>query len=61
METIVILTFDMKQKDGKTCTCNMAHGLDTTLEEIKARFDDLKEKGYVPSGNIVLNFVSADL
>ena len=51
----------MKQKDGKTCTCNMAHGLDTTLEEIKARFDDLKEKGYVPSGNIVLNFVSADL
>lgn len=57
MKTVAVLTFPMKSKDGKTCTCNMVEGLDVTMGRIKERFDDLERKGYVPVGDIVLNFV----
>ena len=57
MTTVAVLTFPMKSKDGKTCTCNMVEGLDITMGRIKERFDDLEHKGFVPTGDIVLNFV----
>ena len=57
MTTVAVLTFPMKSKDGKICTCNMVEGLDITMGRIKERFDDLKRKGYEQAGDIVLNFV----
>lgn len=60
MATVVVLTFPMKCKDGKTYTCNMVEGLDITMGRIKERFDDLERKGYKPAGDIVLNFVTAE-
>ena len=57
METVAVLTFPMKGKDGNSCTCNMVEGLDITFERIKERFDDLKNKGFEPCGDIVLTFV----
>ena len=57
MQTVAVLTFPMKGKDGKIYTCNMAEGLDITMGRIKERFDDLERKGYERAGDIVLNFV----
>ena len=57
MATVAVLTLPMKGKDGKTCTCNMVEGLDITMGRIKERFDNLECKGYIPVGDIVLNFV----
>ena len=55
-----VLTFPMKCKDGKTYTCNMVEGLEVSIGRIKERFDDLERKGYEPSGDIVLNFVTTE-
>jgi len=60
METVAVLTFSMKGKDGKTYTCNMVEGLDITVCRIKGRFEDLEQKGYKIVGDIVLNFVETD-
>lgn len=60
MKTVAVLTFPMKSKDGKTYTCNMVEGLDITVGRIKERFDDLNRKGYEPTGDIVLNFVTTE-
>lgn len=60
METVAVLTFHTKSKDGKTYTCNMVEGLDITMSRIKERFDDLKRKGCEPAGDIVLNFVTTE-
>ena len=60
METVAVLTFPMKGKDGNPCTCNMVEGLDITFERIKERFDDLNNKGYEPCGDIVLTFVRTE-
>lgn len=60
MKIVAVLTFPMKSKDGKICTCNMVEGLDITMGRIKERFDDLGSKGYAPVGDIVLNFVTTE-
>ena len=60
MTNVAVLTFPMKCKDGEICTCNMVEGLDITMGRIKERFDDLEKKGYVPVGDIVLNFVTTE-
>ncbi len=60
MATVAVLTFPMKCKDGKTYTCNMVEGLEVSMGRIKERFDDLERKGYAPSGDIVLNFVTIE-
>lgn len=60
MNKVAVLTFPMKSKDGKTCTCNMVEGLDITMGRIKERFDNLERNGYVPVGDIVLNFVTTE-
>ena len=38
----------------------MVEGLDITIGRIKERFDDMVCRGYVPAGDIVLNFVVAE-
>ena len=60
MTTVAVLTFPVKSKDGKICTCNMVEGLDITMGRIKERFDDLEHKGYEQAGDIVLNFVTTE-
>ena len=60
MAKVAVLTFPVKSKDGKICTCNMVEGLDITMGRIKERFDDLEKKGYAPAGDIVLNFVTTE-
>ena len=57
MTTVAVLTFPLKGKDGKTCTCNMVEGLNITMGRINERFDDLQRKGYEQAGDIILNFV----
>lgn len=60
MAKVAVLTFPIKSKGGKTYTCNMVEGLDITIGRIKERFEELERKGYEPSGDIVLNFVTTE-
>lgn len=50
----------MKGTNGVTTTCNMVEGLDVTMDRINWRFDDLRKKGFEPTGDIILNFVETD-
>lgn len=60
MARVAVLTFPMKGKNGVTTTCNMVEGSDVTIGRIILRFDDLREKGFVSTGDIILNFVETD-
>ena len=60
MAKVAVLTFPMKGMNGVTTTCNMVEGLDVTMDRINWRFDDLRKKGFEPTGDIILNFVETD-